>query len=450
MATLTSVITTSASAIEAGQVAFIFGIALSTSAVLSLIISNKIKKPLKEISQGAARLALGLFDKPLYSGNLKETAEIAEKLNKMSTELKSRISAGANEAQSGEAVLTCLKEGILAVDANHVILKINPVARRLLDIQSEKTEGLSIRDAVYKRRELLNFIDEGLKKRKQLSKELNMDDQRKKIVQIIQSPLYKSNGEYWGQVMSLNDVTRLRRLESLRRDFAANVSHELRTPITSIQGAVEALLSGAIEERETSERFLQMVDRQVKRLSGIIEDLLSLSRIENEDAMLQGSLQYVSINKVLLKIISALSYKAEERSIRLTLDCPDNLKTTINIMLLDRALVNLIDNAINYSGANKTVTISVFLNESALSIHIRDQGFGIEENHLDRIFERFYRVDPSRSRKLGGTGLGLSIVKHSIMAHGGKVTVESVLGEGSVFSIHIPVENLAHLEKAIA
>ncbi|VAX25663.1 hypothetical protein MNBD_NITROSPINAE04-2633, partial [hydrothermal vent metagenome] len=225
MATLTSVITTSANAIEAGQVAFIFGIALSTSVVLSLIISNKIKKPLKEISQGAARLALGLFDKPLYSGNLKETAEIAEKLNKMSTELKSRISAGANEAQSGEAVLTCLKEGILAVDANNVILKINPVARRLLDIQSAKIEGLSIRDVVYKRRELLNFIDEGLEKRRQLSKELNVDGQKKKVIQIIQSPLYKSNGEYWGQVMSLNDITRLRRLESLRRDFAANVSH---------------------------------------------------------------------------------------------------------------------------------------------------------------------------------------------------------------------------------
>jgi len=432
------------------QVALIFVMALSTSAILSVIISNLIKKPLKDISQGAARFALGLFDKPIFGGSLKETSEIAENLNIMSAEIKTRISAGANEAQTGEAVLTCLKEGILAVDANNVILKINPVARHLLDIASKKIEGLSVRDVIYKRSELLNYIEEGIETRKQLSKELNIEDSKRKVIQIIQSPLYKSNGEYWGQVMSLNDVTRLRQLESLRRDFAANVSHELRTPITSIQGAVEALLSGAMEEPETASRFLQMADRQVRRLSGIIEDLLSLSRIENEDVISQRFTEHVSIKNFLENIISDLSYKSAEKEIELKLACPDNLEATVSQMLLERALVNLIDNSINYSDPGKVVLISVFLDESVLSIHVRDQGFGIDENHLDRIFERFYRVDTSRSRKLGGTGLGLSIVKHSIMAHGGKVTVESVPGEGTVFSIHIPVNNAVSFEKVMA
>ncbi|HEB71057.1 MAG TPA: sensor histidine kinase [Nitrospirae bacterium] len=446
----TGALVTSVEALKAGQVAFISGMAFAASAVLSIIISNITRKPLKEISQGAARFALGLFDKPIDGGMLKETAEIAENLNIMSAELKVRISAGANEAQTGEAVLTCLKEGILAVDANLVILKINPVARHLLDIPSAKIEGLSIRDVVYKRSELLNFIDEGLETRKLLSKEMSIEDSKKKIIQVIQSPLHKSNGEYWGQVMSLNDVTRLRQLESLRRDFAANVSHELRTPITSIQGAVEALLSGAVEDPETADRFLQMLDRQVKRLSGIIEDLLTLSRIENENVISQGFIEHVSIKNVLEKIISDLSYKSAEKNINVKLACPDNLEATISVMLLERALANLLDNSINYSDPGKEVLISVFLSENVLSIHVRDQGFGIDGNHLDRIFERFYRVDTSRSRKLGGTGLGLSIVKHSIIAHGGKVTVESVPGEGSVFSIHIPVKKIVNFKKAIA
>jgi len=450
MSALANVFVTDAITSQAGKVALIFVIALSASAALSVIISNIVTKPLREISQGAARLAIGLFDKPIYGGNLKETEEIAEKLNNMSVALKARISSGANEAQTGEAVLTCLKEGILAVDVNQVILKINPVARHLLDIPSTKIEGISIRDVVYKRSELLNFIDEGLETRKQLSKELNIEGSKENVIQIIQSPLHKSNGEYWGQVMSLNDVTRLRQLESLRRDFAANVSHELRTPITSIQGAVEALLSGAMGEPETADRFLQMLDRQVRRLSGIIEDLLSLSRIENENVISQGFIKHVSIKNLLQKIISDLSYKSEEKDIKFELSCADNLKATVSLVLLERALTNLLDNSINYSDPGKVVLISVFLHESTLSIHVRDQGFGIEEKHLDRIFERFYRADASRSRKLGGTGLGLSIVKHSIIAHGGKVTVESVPGEGSVFSIHIPVKNIVNLEKAIA
>ncbi|VAX20583.1 Phosphate regulon sensor protein PhoR (SphS) [hydrothermal vent metagenome] len=434
---------------EPDKIVFITFMILLTSAMLGIIASNTVKKSLKDIAHGAARYAIGLFDKPVAGGDIKEIADIAEKLNKMGSELKGRINAGANEAQSGDAVFACLMEGILAVDTNYVILKINPVAKLLLDIPSAKVEGLSIK-YVHKRSEFLKFVDEGLKARTQISKEVTIDTPRERIIQIVQSPLYKSDGEYWGQVMSLNDVTRLRRLENLRRDFAANVSHELRTPITSIQASVETLLSGAMNDRQPAERFLRGVSRNTKRLSAIIEDLLSLSRLENKEVVSQGLLVDAPIKEILQKILNDMAYKADEKDIKLELDCPDDLTASISIVLLERALANLIDNAINYSDNGKVVWVSSFIQDNTLSVHVRDQGYGIEKKHLERIFERFYRVDSARSRKLGGTGLGLSIVKHSILAHGGKVTVESVPDEGSLFSMHIPMKIYENFERATA
>jgi two-component system phosphate regulon sensor histidine kinase PhoR len=235
----------------------------------------------------------------------------------------------------------------------------------------------------------------------------------------------------------LHDVTHLRRLELVRRDFVANVSHELKTPITSIKGFVETLLAGAIREPENAENFLRIVARQTERLNEIIDDLLSLSRIEKDAERGQIFLTTQRIKGVLAAAIEVCEPKAQERNINVLLDCPDDLRARVNAPLLEQAVVNLVDNAIKYSEKDREVRVEAERSGREVMVRVRDQGSGIAPEHLPRLFERFYRVDSGRSRQFGGTGLGLAIVKHIAQAHGGKVTVQSTPGKGSIFSLHL-------------
>ena len=236
----------------------------------------------------------------------------------------------------------------------------------------------------------------------------------------------------------MNDVTAMRRLERVRRDFVANVSHELRTPITSIKGFIETLQSGAIHEPENALRFLQIIARQADRLNQIIEDLLTLSRIEQEEEYGKVSLTLEPLKPVLQAAIQISEVRAAEKEIHISLSCPDGFQAYINPPLLEEAMVNLIDNAVKYSPPKTLVKVEVEEVGESVLIRVHDQGRGIAPEHLPRLFERFYRVDPSRSRKVGGTGLGLAIVKHIVQAHNGVVTVESTLGQGTVFTLHLP------------
>jgi two-component system phosphate regulon sensor histidine kinase PhoR len=252
------------------------------------------------------------------------------------------------------------------------------------------------------------------------------------------NPLRDSRGTSMGTLIVLFDVTNLRRLERTRKDFVANVSHELKTPITSIKGFVETLLAGTLREPENAENFLHIIAKQTNRLDEIINDLLSLSRIEQETARGQIILATEKIPGVLQGAMQVCEAKAVAKNIQLTLDCPDQLQARVNAPLLEQALVNLVDNAIKYSEANSTVQVGAERFDSELIIQVKDQGRGIEKEHLPRLFERFYRIDAGRSRKIGGTGLGLAIVKHIAQAHGGTVKVESSPGKGSTFSLHLP------------
>jgi two-component system phosphate regulon sensor histidine kinase PhoR len=235
-----------------------------------------------------------------------------------------------------------------------------------------------------------------------------------------------------------SDVTRLRRLESVRRDFVANVSHELKTPITAIKGSVETLLSGAMEEPQAAERFLHIVARQSERLEAIIDDLLALSRVEQDAEQDAVPLSLGEIRPVLVAAQQACLPSADEKKVEIRLFCSTRLRGRINAPLLEQAVVNLLINAIKYSPSGGKVVVDAAQLEDQLMIKVQDWGSGIAAEHLPRIFERFYRVDPARSRKLGGTGLGLAIVKHIIQAHGGQVVVHSTPGEGSVFTLLLP------------
>jgi two-component system phosphate regulon sensor histidine kinase PhoR len=225
----------------------------------------------------------------------------------------------------------------------------------------------------------------------------------------------------------------------MRRDFVANVSHEIKTPLTAIKGFVETLQQGSNDNPEETGRFLGIIQKHVDRLGSIVEDLLSLSRIEQEDEGRTLKLEEGNISDIFRSALQICRSKAEEKNITVTIIGDDQISARFDSSLLEQAAVNLLDNAIKYSEPKSTIHLKAHRNESEIKISVEDQGIGIAKKHLPRLFERFYRVDKARSRKMGGTGLGLAIVKHIAQAHGGNITVESKLGKGSTFTIHLPL-----------
>jgi two-component system phosphate regulon sensor histidine kinase PhoR len=246
-------------------------------------------------------------------------------------------------------------------------------------------------------------------------------------------------GHRLGTLMVLSDVTLLRRLETVRQDFVANVSHELRTPVTSIKGFAEALLDGAMNDPATADRFLKIIVRQAGQLESIIRDLLELSRLEQTSAQPLDRHE-TPVLGVLKSAIDLCQSRPDGRNVTVSLACEEGLTAVMHAGLVEQAVVNLIDNAIKYGAGRECAKVDVAAAKegACVRITVRDYGQGIEHKYLERLFERFYRVDKGRSRELGGTGLGLAIVKHIVLIHNGTVNVESELGHGSTFTLRLP------------
>ncbi|MBI4828507.1 MAG: HAMP domain-containing protein [Nitrospinae bacterium] len=411
--------------------------ALAAGALAAAWINHGLARPLELLRQGVARFALGSLDAPVARLKPHEFDEVGEALNHMAAGLERRIRTLGDEAQSLDATLTCVQDGVIAVSPEMRVLTINPKAREILNILTTRLDGLAL-GQVCAHGEFLRFVEEGLASRASAEREIAMDKPFARAVLAIRSPLFGAGGERRGLVVALNDITRMKRLENLRREFAANVSHELRTPVTAIKGFVENLRSGAIHEPENASRFLSIIERHIDRLGAIIEDLLSLSKLEHAEADRRLAMETHPAREVILRAVEMAGPKAKAKGVAIEVQCPEEIAAPLNAPLMEQAALNLIDNAINHSPEGGAVWVTGAVNSGQLSIIVRDRGCGIERQSLDRLFERFYRVDEARSRKLGGTGLGLSIVKHIALAHGGRVSVESAPGEGSVFSIHIP------------
>jgi two-component system phosphate regulon sensor histidine kinase PhoR len=246
------------------------------------------------------------------------------------------------------------------------------------------------------------------------------------------------DGDDVGAVVVLNDVTRLKRLEAVRRDFVANVSHELKTPVTSIKGFAETLEGGALDDPDTARRFVRIIAGQADRLNSIIEDLLALSTLEQSGDSPLLQLEEADLCDVVAVALEVCGPKAEAKHVELRETCPGRLLARVSPPLLEQAVVNLVDNAVKYSSGGGVVDVELVEAGDEFVIGVTDKGPGIAREHLPRLFERFYRVDKARSRDLGGTGLGLAIVKHIAQIHGGRVSVESVVGGGSTFRVHLP------------
>jgi len=389
------------------------------------------------MKDGAERFARGELGHRVAMPASEELGRVAEALNQMASQLDERIRTITNQRNEREAILASMAEGVLAVDTEERILSINRAAGQMLAVGVPDCTGRSVQEAL-RDTAVQDFVSRVLQASEPIADEVEPRSGRR-ILRANGAALRDSRNNRLGAVIVFNDVTELRRLETIRRDFVANVSHELKTPVTSLKGFVETLRDGAIDRVEDARRFLGIMARQIDRLNTIIEDLLLLSRLEQDGEMRSISFEERRLAEVLNSAIEVCGPRAAAKGIPVRVSCPDTLIARVDHHLLEQAVVNLVDNAIKYSEPQHPVSVTAEQTGDDIIIRVADQGCGIPAEHLGRLFERFYRVDRARSRKLGGTGLGLAIAKHIAQVHGGSVSVESMVGQGSVFSIHLPL-----------
>jgi two-component system phosphate regulon sensor histidine kinase PhoR len=339
------------------------------------------------------------------------------------------------DAQAQQQVLfNSMLEGLLLLDRSQKIYLANRAFKNLFGLKTE-LRGKTILEAL-RLHELDELVQRVQAEGQVLDHELKLPDLNERWLRVNAAVISNSTGEREGTVLVFHDLTRLKQLERTREEFVANVSHELRTPLSLIKGYVETLLDGARNDPAVAERFLKIIERNTQRLDLLIQDLLAISALESGRMKLNP--QPLALRPFVEKIFNDLHSKAESKSIALINELPE-LTASADANRLDQALANLVDNAIKYGRAQGHVTVGgKRLDDGRLEIFVQDDGPGIPPESLDRVFERFYRVDKARSRDQGGTGLGLSIVKHIIHSHGGKVWVKSELGKGATFYFTLP------------
>jgi two-component system phosphate regulon sensor histidine kinase PhoR len=413
-------------------VSLMIGIVLAL--LLSYLAARAVTRPLKDMSHIAERMARGDFSRKTRTKSRDEIGQLAHTLNQMSTQLDRTITEITMERDRLRGVLGGMREGVMVTDPDGHIIMINEAFRNFFHITSSiegKTVIETIRDAC-----LHGAIEKTLKENKEVIEEieLTLHSQRFLYVHVVPLGLPEAST---GTVTVLYDVTQIKSLEKVRKDFIANVSHELNTPLAAIKGYAETLQDRALVDIEKTQKFLDIICKHVDRMSKLVSDLLSLSRLESDTYAPSFSSQQL-IDSINISI-ETLKDAIEKKNVTVSVDVPPDLSSVeVDEKGLVQVILNLLDNAIKFTPDNGTVSIIGREEDDFVKVAVSDTGIGIPMKDIPRIFERFYRVDKDRSRELGGTGLGLSIVKHIIQAHGGKIWVESQIGQGSTFFFLLP------------
>ena len=410
---------------------FTSGVAIVVALALGLFASRVTSRPLGEMTATATRLAQGDFDVPMEAGGEDDSGVLWRALKSLAQQLKARIGDLVAERDHLSAILTGMVEGVLVIDHGGHVIVANPAAGRILGVTSAVV-GMKLEDAVTQ--DETRGLIEACLRGEVTETELEITDKRGNSVAVYVRPLPQSAG---GAVVAvLRDQTALRHLMTIRRDFVANVSHELRTPVTAIQGYAETLLRGKTDV-ETSNQFVEIIHRQAQRLGGLVEQLLALSELEARGRE-EIAREKVNLVAVAQHVAETVRGRAEKRNVRVTIDMPKNAIALADPDGVERAIINLVDNAIKYGNEGGEVKITGVRDGSTVKVTVSDDGPGIEAAHLPRLFERFYRIDPGRSRQHGGAGLGLSIVRHLVESMDGSIDVSSDLGKGARFEVTLP------------
>ncbi len=405
---------------------------LLLASVVALILARSFSRSLERISEVADRIAKGDFSKRLYSSVRDEMGDLTQSINRMAAGLEKQVVELQNEKRQLMTILNGMIEGVLVTNPLGEIVLINPALRSMLDLTEEplgKTILECLRNAA-----IHNSVEMVLQERKPKEEEISvLVGQEERNVVVHTAPL----GADSGSVSVFYDVTNIRRLENVRKEFVANVSHELKTPLTCITGYAETLKHGALDDRPAAERFIDKIESNAAQLRNLVEDILRLSEIES--GRLEMILVPTDLRKSVETVLEGFSDLVKAKKMTCEDRVPASTVVKADTQVLRQILVNLIENAIKYTPEGGRVVVSAEAGGEFCRVTVKDSGIGISEMDLPRVFERFYRVDKARSRQTEGTGLGLAIVKHFVQAHGGEVGVKSEVGKGSEFWFTIPV-----------
>lgn len=417
------------------RAAVLTGAAVATLAglLLALVVARRVTRPIRAMTSSAEAIAAGRYDRRVAGQRGDEIGRLAGAFNRMADQLQDRIESLDFERSRLEAILGSMEEGVVALDDEERVLHLNASAARLLEVERDEAVGSHIW-------ELIRSPTITAALREVFAAGVGAAATRAAVpagdglLELHAAPI-----EDGGAVLVFDDLTEMRRLETVRQDFVANVSHELKTPVTAIVGLVETLLDEEPPEADQRRRFLTRISEQAKRLSDLVRDLLTLSSLEAPAGGGRNP-RDLDLKQIVQASLEAQQPHADARGIELIADLPEHrVEMRGEPETLRQAVDNLLANAVRYTDRGGRVTVRLDARGDEAEIEVRDTGIGIERRHLDRIFERFYRADSARSRELGGTGLGLAIVKHVALAHRGEIDVESTPGEGSTFRFTLPL-----------
>lgn len=416
-------------------------IGITFSMIIGYRLLSSILLPIKDLKHIANRVAQGQYNEKVLITNNDELGDLARTFNYMTSELTKNMKEINAQNSKMSAILTSLVNVVIAVDREMRVMFMNREAERVFGISEADAQGHYVLE-VFRNSALLEQAKDLLKAREHTKTEIEIHDRTQRTYHVYANPIldYTSSPQNIGVVMVFQDVTDIRKLENMRKDFVANVSHELKTPLTSIKGFVETLKNGAVDNPVVRDRFLDIIEVEAMRLTHLINDLLVLSDIEKRND--NGYKEVIALDKMTEEVIIMLSESANKKGIELTLHKADILpKLNGNPNWIKQMMINIIDNAIKYTQVQGKVFVSLEHDSQYVIVRVKDNGIGIAPEHIDRLFERFYRVDKARSRNEGGTGLGLAIVKHIVLSFNGEIEVKSELDQGSEFIIKLPYES---------
>ncbi|HEY3818976.1 MAG TPA: ATP-binding protein [Polyangiaceae bacterium] len=408
-------------------------VALALALVLSNLVAKRMSGAVSELTDAARRMTEGDLSVRTRLTGHDELGELGHALDRLAGSLATTLGQLRAERDLQGRILEAMQEGVVVVDRSGRIVLVNPALRSMLLVGAEAVGKLLIETV--RHAQLEDLVAGARASSGAVPVEIELPGLKPRRLLVHASPL---SGDDEGLLFVFVDVTEVRRLESLRRDFVANASHELRTPVAAVRSATETLRSGALEDPGAAIRFVDIIERNAMRLQSLVEDMLELSKLESNE--LKVKRERVELGSVVPIVLALFRERAEKKGVRLTAElAPDASAIEGDPRALEHVLSNLVDNAVKYCPPGTRVLVTASrLDEERVRLVVSDTGPGIPAEHLPRVFERFYRVDAGRSRELGGTGLGLSIVKHMVEAMRGKVAVESEVGRGSTFTVILP------------
>ena len=427
---LTLIVVTLA-ALGTGSIVIAAMIGIATAVALTLFLSGTILEPLRRITDAVSGIAGGNLQERVSPRPQGEMGELADAFNEMARRVEELVVTASQDHDRMLAALNSSADALVAINSSDVITFANTAAERLFLRKVQDMIGnpfawvmsnAQVVDALRASRE------------EERPRSLVVERPYRQYLQVIVTPII--DGGDWASLVVFHDISEVRRAEVMRRDFVANVSHELRTPLAALKSVIETLRTGAVEDPELARDFLSRADSELDRLVQMVEELLQLSRIESGEVPL--TLQPLEIRDVLATAVDRMAPQAQKHGMKLSIKIQTPVPSVmVDRVLIERAIVNLIDNAVKFTPEGGSIVVSARSSDSVVTVEVRDNGEGIDPFDLPRVFERFYKAD--RARRAGGTGLGLAIVKHTIEAHGGKVKAESNPGKGSTFSFSIPI-----------